>query len=113
MNHDFFTFLSAGEIVFGENALLQLSAKCKLLGITKPMVVTTGLKRSDIIPRVKDILRDCVVYDKVSPEPRSSQAIECLELSKKNGCNGFVGVGGGSPLDLAKVTAVLDAHGGR
>ena len=113
MTHDFFTFLSAGEIVFGENALMQLSNKCKLLGITKPMVVTTGLKGTDIIPRVKDILRDCVVYDKVSPEPRSSQALQCLELSKKNGCDGFIGVGGGSPLDLAKVTAVLDVHGGR
>ena len=113
MTHDFFTFLSAGEIVFGENALMQLSNKCKLLGITKPMVVTTGLKGTDIIPRVKDILRDCVVYDKVSPEPRSSQALQCLELSKKNGCDGFIGVGGGSPLDLAKVTEVLDVHGGR
>lgn len=113
MPHDFFTFLSAGEIVFGENALLQLSTKCKLLGITKPMVVTTGLKRSDIIPRVRQILPDCVVYDQVSPEPRSSQALECLEIAKKNGCNGFIGVGGGSPIDLAKVTAVLDAYGGR
>lgn len=113
MAHSFFTFLSAGEIVFGENSLQQLSTKCKSLGITKPMVVTTGLKATDIIPRVKDILTNCIVYDKVSPEPRSSQALECLELSKNNGCDGFIGVGGGSPLDLAKVTAVLDAHGGR
>jgi len=112
MPYDFFTFLSAGEIVFGENSLLQLATKCKKLGITKPMVVTTGLRGTDIIPRVAAILGDCVVYDRVSPEPRSSQALECLEISKKSGCNGFIGVGGGSPMDLAKVTAVLDAHGG-
>ena len=112
MTNNFFTFLSAGEIVFGENSLLQLQTKCKSLGITKPMVVTTGLKRTDIIPRIKTILANCVVYDKVSPEPRSSQALECLELAKNTGCDGFIGVGGGSPLDLAKVTAVLAAHGG-
>ena len=112
MTSNFFTFLSAGEIVFGEDALLQLKTKCHALGITKPMVVTTGLKRTDIIPRIKEILANCVVYDKVSPEPRSSQALECLELAKSNGCNGFIGVGGGSPMDLAKVTAVLAAHGG-
>lgn len=112
MTNSFFTFLSAGEIVFGENALLQLKTKCQALGIKKPMVVTTGLKRTDIIPRIKEILANCVVYDKVSPEPRSSQALECLEMAKSNGCDGFIGVGGGSPLDLAKVTAVLAAHGG-
>jgi alcohol dehydrogenase class IV len=112
MTNSFFTFLSAGEIVFGENALLQLKTKCISLGITKPMVVTTGLKRTDIIPRIREILADCTVYDKVSPEPRSSQALECLDLAKSNGCNGFIGVGGGSPLDLAKVTAVLAVHGG-
>ena len=112
MTNNFFTFLSAGEIVFGEDALLQLNAKCRSLGITKPMVVTTGLKRTGIIARVREILPDCVVYDKVSPEPRSSQALECLALAKGNGCNGFIGVGGGSPMDLAKVTAVLYTHGG-
>ena len=112
MTNNFFTFLSAGEIVFGEDALLQLNAKCKSLGITKPMVVTTGLKRTGIIPRVREILPECVVYDKVSPEPRSSQALECLALAKSSGCNGFIGVGGGSPMDLAKVTAVLYTHGG-
>lgn len=105
MTHSFFTFLSVGEIVFGENALLQLKAKCKSLGITKPMVGTTGLKRTDIIPRRKEILTNCVVYDTVSPEPRSSQVLECLALAKSSGCDGFIGVDGGSPLDLAK-TAV-------
>ncbi len=113
MNHDFFTFLSAGEIVFGENTLTQLKAKSEALGMKKPMVLTTGLKKTNIIPKVVEILGECIVYDKVSPEPLSSQAIECLELSRENGCDGFIGVGGGSPMDLAKVTAVLDAHGGR
>ena len=61
MTNSFFTFLSAGEIVFGENALLQLKTKCISLGITKPMVVTTGLKRTDIIPRIREILTDCTV----------------------------------------------------
>lgn len=112
MTNHFFTFLSAGEIVFGEDTLKQLDTKCKSLGMTKPMVVTTGLKRTDIIPRIREILPGCVVYDKVSPEPRSSQALECLALAKSSGCNGFVGVGGGSPMDLAKVTAALYTHGG-
>jgi alcohol dehydrogenase class IV len=113
MDQDFFTFLSAGEIVFGENTLLKLKTISESLGIKKPMVLTTGLKKTDIIPRVVDILGTCLVYDKVSPEPMSSQAIECSKIAKDEGCDGFIGVGGGSPMDLAKVTAVLDAHGGR
>lgn len=81
MNHNFFTFLSAGEIVFGEDTLTQLKMKSEALGMKKPMVLTSGLKKTNIIPRVVEILGECVVYDKVSPEPLSSQAIECLALS--------------------------------
>ncbi|MBA7555129.1 hypothetical protein ES705_47782 [subsurface metagenome] len=112
VNNDIFTFLSAGEIIFGENSLKKLKQKCNSLGMEKPMVVTT-LKKTDILPRVKNILGDCVVYDKATPEPKSSQALECLELAKEKACDGFVGVGGGSSLDLAKVTAVIFAFGGR
>jgi len=112
VDNNIFTFLSAGEIIFGENSLKKLKQKCNSLGMEKPMVVTT-LKKTDILPRVKTILGDCVVYDKATPEPKSSQALECLELAKEKACDGFVGVGGGSSLDLAKVTAVIFTFGGR
>lgn len=113
MGKDFFTFLSAHQVVFGENTLNKLPEMCKWAGITKPVIVTTGLKRTNIIPRVKELLKDCIVYDKVSPEPRSTQAIECAEIAKNSNCDGFIGLGGGSSMDLAKTTAVIAKYGGR
>ena len=113
MGYNHFTFLSAGELVFGEGALTLLPAKLKSIGISKPLIVTTGLRKSNIIPQVREMLSDCVIYDQVSPEPKSSQAIASAQLAKKHGCDGFVGVGGGSSLDLAKIAAVLFTHGGR
>jgi alcohol dehydrogenase class IV len=110
---DYFTFSSAGELVFGENVISQIKQRCQAIGVNKPMIVTTGLKSTDIIPNVKKLLKECLVYDKVSPEPKSSQALKCVQTAKENGCDGYIGIGGGSSMDLAKVAAVLHQHGGR
>ncbi|HZK17980.1 MAG TPA: iron-containing alcohol dehydrogenase [Clostridia bacterium] len=113
MAKDFFTFLSAHKIVFGPNTLEKLPESCEWSNIKKPIIVTTGLKSTNIIERVRGLLPNCVVYDKVSPEPTSLQALECAELANEHGCDGFVGIGGGSSMDLAKTAAVVAKYGGR
>jgi alcohol dehydrogenase class IV len=46
------------------------------------------------------------------PEPSLRLVAECTELARAYGPDALVGLGGGSNMDVAKVTCVLLAHGG-
>src|SRR5262249_18070077 len=46
------------------------------------------------------------------PEPSFRAADECIRQSKRFGPDAMLGLGGGSNMDLAKITATVLAHGG-
>ena len=50
------------------------------------------------------------LYDKAEPEPPLELADEGAKLALKKKCDGVVGIGGGSAMDLAKAIAVLAAN---
>lgn len=78
------------------------------------MIVTTGRslarlgyiadlkKKFEEYPKVKQV----VIYDKVSANPRLSEAKEGIETAKECKIDVVVGFGGGSAIDLAKAVAV-------
>lgn len=53
------------------------------------------------------------VYDGTEPDVPVGLVAGCLEGARRHGTDVVVGFGGGSCLDLAKVVALLLAHGGR
>jgi alcohol dehydrogenase len=54
-----------------------------------------------------------VLYDKAVPEPPIELADEGAKLAVRGKCDGVVGIGGGSAMDLAKAIAVLAANKGK
>ena len=100
-------------LVHGPGAVASLADECRALGITKPMLVTDpGVAAAGLVDRVLPQLNGAIVFDEVRPNPD----IELVDLAaaayRDNGCDGLVGLGGGSSLDTAKSIGVVARHGG-
>ncbi|MBO8163604.1 MAG: iron-containing alcohol dehydrogenase [Brevibacillus sp.] len=111
-------FYSTEKIVFGNGAVQHLDSILTRLKAKNVLLVTDpGIKNAGIADRVTNILRDAgyqtAVFDKAVPEPPIETALECWEFAKTQmQTDAVIGLGGGSSIDLAKVVALLMAHGG-
>ncbi len=47
------------------------------------------------------------IYDDVVADPPEHVLMECVEFGKANNANLVIGLGGGSPMDIAKLVAVM------
>ncbi|MGE3803634.1 MAG: iron-containing alcohol dehydrogenase [Gemmataceae bacterium] len=118
------TFHGAGKLVFGRHAVNQLGEIVarwlrghRVLIVTDPAMQKTGLLDQVRRPLLeKDLIvdNDLVVEDFTGgePEPSMRAADECIALAKKMHPDVVIGLGGGSNMDLAKITATVLAHGG-
>jgi alcohol dehydrogenase class IV len=111
-------FYSTERIVFGNGSIGQLDTILQRLKAKKVFLVTDpGIKGAGLADRVLAILQESgyevVVYDQAVPEPPIQTALDCYEFAKTNkATDAIIGLGGGSSIDLAKVVALLMAHGG-
>ena len=53
-----------------------------------------------------------MVYDRIAGEPSESTPCRGAAEAARDGFDGFVGIGGGSALDTAKLSALFATHGG-
>jgi alcohol dehydrogenase class IV len=111
------TFHSAGQLLFGRDAVLQVGAIAARLGARRVLIVTDPmLVGAGVLERVRQPLAACgfalETFSGGEPEPSMRAADECIALSRQFKPDAFVGLGGGSNMDLAKITATVMAHGG-
>lgn len=100
-------------LVHGPGAVASLADECRALGITKPMLVTDpGVAAAGLVDRVLPHLNGVVVFDEVRPNPDIELVDRAADVYRENGCDGLVGLGGGSSLDTAKSIGVVARHGG-
>lgn len=76
--------------------------------IANALIVVSGtIMRSglvnDFFEKLKKNNITYVVYDTVKPNPTVENIEECLKIYKDNNCRAIVAIGGGSPIDCAKV----------
>lgn len=114
-----FEFTVPERIVFGVGAINKLSEKAKGLG-TKALVITGRSQRPEkaaLVKKVTSLLAEAgiesVIFDKVEPNPRSTTCNEAARVCRENNCDVTLGLGGGSPMDVAKFTAMLAVNDGR
>ena len=100
-------------LVHGRGAISRLSEVAGELGITRPMLVTDhGVAAAGLADRALEHLEDAIVFDGVRPNPDIALVDEGARLYAESGCDGLVGLGGGSSLDTAKSIGVVVRHGG-
>jgi alcohol dehydrogenase class IV len=112
------TFHSAGQLIFGRHAVAHLGEIAGRLGCKKALLVTDPiLVQAGLADQVREPLANARVAVEVfaggEPEPSLRAAEACAELAERFRPDVLVGLGGGSNMDLAKITAVLLAHGGQ
>lgn len=113
-----FSFTGAKKIVFGKGSFAGLAEHLAELKISRPLVVLDGnLAGAGFGGKVADLLEQAkighVLFDKAVPEPPLELADEGAKLALRKKCDGIVGIGGGSAMDLAKAVSVLAAHRGK
>ena len=110
-------FRTIPRIVMGAGALKQLADEVKALKADKILIVTDqGLIDAGLVKKAKDILEKagikCAVFGEVEADPRYEIVAECVEMVRRENADLLIGLGGGSPIDIAKVSAVMATNEG-
>ena len=113
-----FSFTGARKIVFGKGSFAALPEHLAELRVSRPLIVLDrNLAEAGFRKKASALLDQAgmkyALYDKTEPEPPLELADEGTKIALKNKCDGVVGIGGGSAMDLAKAIAVLSANKGK
>jgi len=111
------TFHTAGQFVFGRHAVDQIGDIATRLGAKRALIVTDAiLDKAGVLARVREPLtRAGLTVDAFTggePEPSMRAADKCVQQARGFKPDCLVGLGGGSNMDLAKISATLLTHGG-
>ncbi len=95
------------QLLKGAGAIKDLPALVKSKGVTNVLVVTDkGLMSLNLLDSLFENLEKqnikYTVYDGVQPNPSIENIEEARRIYLKNGCEGIIAFGGGSPMDCAK-----------
>jgi alcohol dehydrogenase class IV len=112
------TFHSAGQLLFGRHATQQLGDIANRLSARRVLIVTDPiLAKAGLLEPVHVPLSEAGVVAEVffggEPEPSTRAADEAIALGRDFRPDAVLGLGGGSNMDLAKITAVVLKHGGK
>lgn len=112
------TFHTAGQLLFGRNATQQLGDLAGRLGIRRVLLVTDlVLVKAGLVESVHVPLSESGVVVEVfsggEPEPSTRAAEAAIAAGRAFRPDAVLGLGGGSNMDLAKITSVVLTHGGQ
>ncbi|MHC4215877.1 MAG: iron-containing alcohol dehydrogenase [Planctomycetota bacterium] len=110
-------FRTIPRIVMGPGALSQLADEVKALKATKVLIVTDqGLIGAGLVKQVQTVLEKAdihnAVYGDVEADPRYEIVADCVAMIRSENADLIIGFGGGSPIDIAKVSAVMATNEG-
>jgi len=105
-------FSLPGVNYYGQGAITNLSDELKEHRASKVFLVSdSGVASAGIVEKVSDLVKAnglvVIQYLDVKPEPTFKDLENCLEVFNSNKCDLIIGLGGGSPLDVAKGVSVL------
>jgi len=110
-------FRTTKRILFGAGAVERIGSEVQLLKAKKVLIITDpGVIQAGLLEDVKTSLQSInipfVIFDGVEPDPRIEVVEKSVQVAKKEGINLIIGLGGGSSLDIAKVTSILMTNPG-
>jgi alcohol dehydrogenase len=105
-------------LVFGVGTVEQVGELAVEIGMKKVLLVTDpGVVAAGHMERVRQSLSRAGIepelFDQVRENPSTRDVDHCLQVARKTGIDGIIGVGGGSSMDTAKGCNFLLTNGGR
>jgi len=110
-----FVFQTVPRIAFGTGALAGLAGHVAGLGARQPVIVSdTGVVAAGLVAPALAALAeaghaDVPVIDAIRADPPEAEVLAAVERARTAGADCVIGLGGGSPMDAAKVVARLAA----
>lgn len=108
-----FNYFQPTKIVFEIGAVRKkLTAELKLINAASVLVVTDkGVINAGLLKDAEEALKEdgiqYTIFDEIVPNPRTESCHKGSDLAKSAGAKAIIGVGGGSPMDVAKAIAIL------
>lgn len=111
-------FRTTKRILFGLGAVEKIGSEAQLLKAKKVLIITDpGIIQSGLLEGIEKSLHAAdlpfTLFDGVEPDPRIEVVAKSVENAKKEGVDLIIGFGGGSSLDIAKVTSILVTNPGK
>ena len=98
-------FIGEGSALRLCGAVAQMGARHVLI-VTDATLVSLGL-HDRIVEELERHGVKTTIYDRVEPDPTYTQVEEGLVQLQRHGCDAVLALGGGSPIDAAKLISVL------
>jgi len=98
-------------MLFAVGSVKRLGEQARSLNIKNAMLIADPVMRDmGRVDEVQRLLKESevasVLFSKVEPDPPIEEIDEAAQLWHERGCDGLIGLGGGSSMDAAKLTAV-------
>jgi alcohol dehydrogenase class IV len=111
-------FRTTRRILFGLAAVEKTGMEAQLLKAKKVLIITDpGVVQAGLLEGVEKSLRSVglpfAIFDGVESDPRIEVVEKSIEKAKKEGIDLIIGFGGGSSLDIAKVTSIMITNTGK
>lgn len=108
------TFTFPNRILFGAGARTLLAEELARLGVRRPLLVTDrGVRTTGLVDEVVTGIADHALFDEVQANPTEADVLAGVDRYHAQGCDGLIGLGGGSPIDAAKAIRLMVTHPGR
>lgn len=104
-------------VFYGTGASALAGEQLAGLGVGKALLVSDpGVAGAGLAERLEAVIRAAgigvAVYADTEPNPTTTNLEEIAALYRSQGCDGLVGLGGGSAMDAAKAASALIENGG-
>ncbi len=104
-------------LVFGPGAAgetgwhLRAAGVTRALALTDPHLAAIGLP-DPVLEAIRTAGVEVELFSECGVEPSERSVMHAAEVAREGGFDGFVGLGGGSSIDTAKIAALLSTHPG-
>ena len=102
------------ETVLGCGSRKEIPGLLKKYGINKVLIVTGPTVGRTIVPPIKENIErsgiPCEIFNRTEANPSVTTVLAIKKQYLETGCSGFLAIGGGSPMDAAKIAAATVAR---
>jgi alcohol dehydrogenase class IV len=115
--HRTILFRTTPRIIIGPGAISQIGEEVRNLKAENVLFVTDkGLIKAGLSKLPQEILKkseiNYTIFDGVEPDPRYEIVTGCVDIIRSEKVDLVIGFGGGSPIDIAKVAAIMATNEG-